>query len=72
MRDTQIRKEGKNLYSGKKQQRTPYTTTTNESTVREEIQNREANLRAKFGVTLSRFQYKIWKQKVEQNTFKFK
>ena len=47
MRDTQIRKEGKNLYSGKKQQRTPYTT-TNESTVREEIQNMEANLRAKF------------------------
>ena len=71
MRDTQIRKEGKNLYSGKKQQRTPYTT-TNESTVREEIQNMEANLRAKFRVTLSGFQYKIWKQKVEQNTFKFK
>ena len=47
MRDTQIRKERKTLYSGGKTATYITTTTKNESTGREEIQNMEANLRAK-------------------------
>ena len=54
MRDTQIRKEGKSLYSGGK---TETYITTQQKPNQQEIQNMEANSRAKYFVSLVSYLY---------------